>query len=42
MNYNGGAKYVGTVDAPNAAVTINGGAGYYGAIIAKPSSLPAA
>jgi len=33
INYNGGAKYVGTMNAPRANITITGGAGFYGAAI---------
>src|SRR5688572_8868830 len=33
VNYNGGAKFVGTMNAPRANITINGGAGFYGAAI---------
>jgi hypothetical protein len=33
ITYNGGARYVGTMNAPRANITITGGAGFYGAAI---------
>jgi len=39
ITYSGSAAFIGTVNAPQAALTISGGGGAYGAIIAKSATI---